>query len=178
MSFNKAAIFKWSLFFLIALSCITDVATFFWSGLYEFEINPIVVNLKNSIGFGWAIALAVLVKCTMVGYMAWMIVAYKPKPESTHLMAYLIVFLCLFIIALQVFGTYANITTTIAQQADPVNVQPMSAEESTKILNVANIIFYIITSFSLLAFWIYENIFRISVQSNSSNTRRRRATSP
>jgi len=161
MNFSKASnIFRYSLVFLLILTCITDIFTFFKSGLYEFEINPIVLFFKSSIGMNMAIIAAVAVKALMVGYITYWVATYKPTPKHTHLWAYLVVYMGILIIGIQIFGTYTNINTTIAYTADPVNVVPMAQSEAVQTLNIVNIIYYITTFLSLLSFWIYEKIFR------------------
>jgi len=161
MSFSKSEWFRYSLVFLIILTCITDIASFFWSGLYEYEINPIVIFFKSRIGMHLAVAAAVAVKTIMVLAIAQWVYSYKPKPNKTHTIAYLAVYMGILIVLMQGFGTYANITTTIAYAADPVNTVPMPIEQTVKTLNIINIIYYCVTLFSLLSFWVYENIFRI-----------------
>jgi hypothetical protein len=157
--FNKVAIFKWSLIFLIILTCITDIATFFWSGLYEFEINPIVLALKGVVGFGWAIAAAVFVKVALISSVAISNACYEPRENKSHVWAYLLVYLGIFVILVQGFGTYANINTTIEYNNDPVNTQPMPIEQTTKLLSIINLIFYVMTILSMLSFYVYENIY-------------------
>ena len=162
MNFSKSECFRYSLVFLIILTCITDIASFFWSGLYEYEINPLVIFLKSSIGIHWAVALAVVVKAAMVLAIAQWVYSYKTKLNKTHTWAYLTVYMGILIILVQGFGTYANITTTIAFAADPVNTVPMPIEQTVKVLNIVNIIYYCVTFLSLFSFWIYEKIYRIT----------------
>jgi len=158
---NKANIFRYSLVFLLLFTCITDIATFFYSGLYEFEINPIVIALKTSIGFGWAIALAVILKALIIILVAQSMAFYKPKKNGSHYGAYMIVYLAFFCILLQVFGTYSNINTTIEfEAAPPGEVVPLETGETVKLLNIVNVIWYIITLTNLLIFYLYEQIFR------------------
>jgi hypothetical protein len=161
MEFTKAFIIKWTLVFLIFATCIGDIATFFWSGLYEFEINPLVLMLKGAVGFSWAIAIALIFKCSLIAYIGIMNAWYKPKPDKTHFAAYTMVYIGIFCILIQAFGIYSNINTTIAHTNDPVNVQPLSIEQSTQLLSTATTIFYVMTFISLLSFWIYENIHRL-----------------
>jgi len=161
MVFSKSDYFKWSLIFLILFTCITDIITFFTSGLYEFEVNPIILFLKGPIGFPLAITFAVLIKFLLVSICAYYLYSYKPK--GTHTWAYLAVYMGIIIVAVQIFGTYANITTTIAYNNAPINepITPIPIEETVKALNIINIIYYITTFISLLSFYVYEKIYRI-----------------
>ena len=158
---EKTKIIKWGLVFLIFATCIGDIVTFFWSGLYEYEINPIVLLLKGTLGFGWAIAIAILVKCALIAYIGLMNAWYKPKPDKTHFAAYSLVYIGIFCIIIQALGIYNNINTSVAYATDPVSTQPLSMEQSTQLLSTVNTIFYIMTFISLLSFWIYENIHRL-----------------
>ena len=156
---NKSDIFKYSLIFLIILTCITDIITFFTSGLYEFEINPIILFFNSIIGMYPAIAIAVVIKAFMVLYIAYYL--YKYQPKRSHIWAYLIVYISIIIIAVQIFGTYSNISVAIDYHLDPINVQPVPVQQTVKLLNIVNLIYYITTFISLLSFWVYENIYRI-----------------
>ena len=158
MKISKGDIYKYSLIFLLIFTCITDIATFFYSGLYEFEVNPIVLLLKGSLGMTAAIITAVSIKGLLVLAAAWFV--YKYEPKGTHLFAFLVINTALLIIAIQIFGTYANINTTIVYNEAPVGtIVPMPAEESIQMLNIINIVYYCLMCLNMLSFWFYEKIY-------------------
>ena len=159
---EKPKLFRYSLIFLIFASCISDIVTFFISGLYEYEINPIVIALKASIGMGWAVTIAIAFKVVVISLIALSIATYKPKKGGTHFFAYLVVHLTIAIILLQILGTYANINTTIAYNENPIDTVPLAPEQTAKVLSTFSLIWYGVTLFNLLTFFIYENIYRIT----------------
>lgn len=161
MSFDKGNIWKYSLIFLILLTCISDVATFLWSGLWEFEINPLILALKGSIGMYPAIILAICIKTGIILALAFTLWKSKVKEDKSHLLYFMLTYLSVIIILLQIFGTYANVHTTLVyQEQGPEVVQPMPVEESTQLLTSWSTIFYIFTAINLVSFWVYEKIYR------------------
>jgi hypothetical protein len=155
---DKQSLFKYILLFLISITCIADIVTFFYGRLYDFEINPLFILLKSSIGIAWAIGIVIGYKILVNAGISYAVYTYKPK--NTHIWAYILVYTSLMIILVQGFGAYSNLNVKHNYDIDPINVKPMTTEASYSLMSVATTVYYACTLMNLLAFFVYEKIFR------------------
>ena len=164
MNFSKGTIFKWSLIFLIIITCIADIATFFWGGLYEFDINPLMLLLKPYLGMTWSIIAAISIKVLIIIGISAELWLYTPKKQESHMAAFIFVYIGIFCILLQILGTYGNVTTTVKYQevqGTNVTIVPLSTEQTTTLYLNIGIIYYVMSVITLLSFYIYEKIYRL-----------------
>jgi len=141
---------KLLLIILIALSALADIFTFFYSGLFRFETNPIYILTKS-------VTILLIVKILLVGLLCYII--YSHKPQRRYIWNYIHIFAGIFIIIGQLFGAYSNISTTQAYQEDPVNTIPMESEQALKSYSLFGLLFYIFPLvISTIAFWFFEKI--------------------
>lgn len=146
----------------IILSCIFDIATFLYAGfkynLFEFEINPLILAMKGSLGFFWAISIVIIAKLLINFSFISMLYSYKPK--KTHVWAFILTYGSLLLILLQFIGAWSNMSIANVAATQPIgSYEPVSPQEGYAIYRIVSLIYYFFLFLSIVAFTIYEKIF-------------------
>jgi len=142
---------KLLLVFFILFTGVLDLLTFYFGNLHALEINPIYV-LTGSF------SVVVIFKFITLFLLCFYLITYKPK--RTYMFAYLIVFMSIFIILAQCLGVYTNLETAEQYKEDPVNTQPMPADQAIQTYAFFSILLYFLPLlFCLLVFFTFEKIY-------------------
>jgi hypothetical protein len=147
------------------LTAIADIGTFLYAGiqhdLFRYEINPIVVILELHVGIAVSVILTLLTKILINTGLIWLLLTYKPG--KTHIFAYMLIYGTLFAIILQGFGAYSNMHTmaVVASAPEGMVYTPLEKSEALNLFKIISLMYYVFSGLSLLAFAVYEQIYRL-----------------
>jgi membrane-associated HD superfamily phosphohydrolase len=140
------------LLFVLWIAALFDLVTFFYGGLYQFEVNPIYLLSQS-------IILVVTLKIVILLALSYVFLKYYP--QTSYLLAYALTFVMVYAIIVQFLGGISNLYVAHSVNTSiPGEVVPLERQEA---LNL-NVVVWMLTLYfpliiSLIAFYIFEKIY-------------------
>jgi len=136
------------------VSGLFDALTYIAGANFEYEVNPLYLMT------GW-IWIPIAVKLLVLIALTNLVIKYEPKKNKTKTWAYMIIFMCVYVILGQMMGGFANLHTDsqIAQYGKEA-VVPLEKSDALFIVKWFTILVVYLPMFmGSVTYYIFEKIY-------------------